>query len=224
MYCMSIAFATPDPPLRAPGDRAAPRGWVQGGWDPAVQVDAGLGVPLGDHVTAELYAGAPVAAVAAGRPSVAVGFGPEGRWELGALQVTGAAYATARTAVDATGSWAALGSTLVARPGWGGRRWAVALEVAWSAAWATRYLPSAAAAALWGDRPGSAQQAPPSGFYWSTSHRLRVGPCAAVDLSRRWSLHGAGGVAWTPHALGRWADVPVAPLPFYAELGFGVTL
>lgn len=225
MWWVCTAWAATDPPVRSVGEGGRARLWAQAGWDPTAVVEVGGAAPVArGRIGVDLggYVGAAPSLVLAGRPSLGAGAGAEvgvgeGRWRF-----TSTAYATARSASDAAGGWLALGTTVAARATWNPSRFTLGPEVAWAAAWATWHDPSSGVDALYGDRPGAAVNAPHTGFYAATSHRVRGGLCAAVDLSGRVALSTGMGIAWTPHALGRITDVPVVPPPFYGELAIGV--
>lgn len=91
----------------------------------------------------------------------------------------------------------------------------------WS--WLSVFTPSAAVAALYGDRPASARQAPAAAVLAFASARASVGLYGHVVLAHiersSVSVFLRGAFVWTPSSLDTSAGPPLATLPFDAVLG-----
>lgn len=205
-------------------DRPAARTWLDAGWDPTFVVGSGLSSRV-----ARVTPGAGIdfdAAIAA--PLLLV---PDGRaWRV-ASGVTGSythrdGYGLAvglhpdlRSASDSVANMIGLGVTAAARPGYYGRHWTIALDLAWSTALVTRIAPRAPVYDLFRERyPEQTDQVPSARFYGFTAQRLRAGLAGGVALKRWLSAHGEIGFAYTPQLTGL-VNPPYGPLPFYVALG-----
>lgn len=214
-------------PVLVTGEIPAARVWLTPGWDPtltlalgysrtvaptpawfALQADAFLRLPLilASNLDAWQLAGG--ASVACLRSS---GWG-----------VVARIHPSLTVAHDVTGTKLGVGVGLAAQPGFYGRRFSVAVDLAWSPTLATRMWHSEAVRDLYRDRHGPggpAEGGPRDGWYRTTAQRFRVGLAGGVRFLALWAVHASAGFAYTPQHAGILINPPVGPLPFYADLG-----
>jgi hypothetical protein len=199
------------------------RVWADAGWDPTWLLAFGAGSRAASlrsvRLDVEAAAFLPIVLLRDARAwqlSTGVSASFPGKRGLG---VSGGLYPDLRSAMDSVASTVAFGSTVLLRPGWYGRRWTAALDLAWSAAWLTHVSLRSPVNDLFHDRfAGDASEGPRNGWYPSTSHRVRVGATGGIALSNEVALHAALGFAYTPKLTGL-VNPPYGPLPFYTNLG-----
>jgi hypothetical protein len=211
------------PPLVG-SDRPAARTWLDASWDPTFVVGSGLSTRVvhvrpGAAVDLDAAIAAPVLLVPDGRAWRVVSGLTGSFTHASGYGLAIGVHPDLRSTSDSVANMIGLGMTVAARPGYYGRRWTVALDLAWSAALLTRISPRAPVYDLFGERyPEQTDTAPSARFYSFTSQRLRAGVAGGVALKRWLSAHGELGFAYTPQLTGL-VNPPYGPLPFYTALG-----
>lgn len=206
---------------------AAPlrRVWLNAGYDPSWM----LGLGYSQRVPRRAMAGARIDVDAALRLPLLLGLdsfqlaaGTTAMW-LSSLGLGGTIglHPDLRLAHDPTGTKLALGAALTVRPGYYTKQWSAAIDLVWSAAFATRMWHSSRVRDLFADRHpnGVRARGPHDGWFRFPAQRLRVGAALGYAPAQIVALHLSGGFAYTPQQGGLLINPPYGPLPFYIDFG-----
>lgn len=216
-----VAFVGTEPSAR--------RVWTAGGWDPVWVTSFGYAAALGAPsayrpITGDLALTVPVFV----QPDVRAWKLTTGASTLFRLPAPGLAVAvslraTAAIAHDPTGTKLGIGYELVAQPGFYGRLWTLALDLAWRAVPVAHFWHSAVVRDLFHDRhdlPASDAQGPPEdGWYRFAANRVRIGGAAGRRLGSRAAASVAAAYEHTFQAQGIIANPSFGQLPFYVLAG-----
>jgi hypothetical protein len=195
--------------------------WVAGGFASTWVLQVGGGFRLAEGLRLDVQLDTPLVRplVMGGRLAVGASLlkrfgnllGLAGRLEVGAPW-----------AADFGGSWLAVDLRAGLQPGLYREAWAVALDVSVVPTLAASWTPSLVVRDSFGDRPGSAVQAPRAVGLLLPAFRMDLGALArfrlvAVDRVRLWLIVNASFVV-TPSRVGP-ATPPTSTLPFTTGLG-----
>lgn len=221
LLCSTVASTAIAAPWQLGGHRSV-SAWADAGFDQtwAASVGAGGWVPV---IPLRIYGQLTVPWVGAfsgGRVDVAASYALRlHRWFT--LNAEGALSPT--WSVDSLGSTVSFGTALALQPGVVRERWAIGAEISMRWAWLIVFTPSRAVAALYGDRPGSALQAPSQATLPFAAVQLAFGLYAHVVVAQwersQLAIFARGGYVATPTTLDVEAVAPLATLPFHAVMG-----